>query len=93
MAARIEQASATAKIQDGPLWLKSVLLTAGIDAASVTIEDTTGGGGTDLITLKAAANSSVQWRSGDRQGVWFKTAIHATFTGTTPFASFEYEQG
>lgn len=72
-----------------PAVLHSVLLTAGSDAATLVVRD--GDGGSTLLTLKAAANTSVQWRA--RRGVHVGTGIHihATFTGTAPVASFEYD--
>ena len=51
-----------------------------------------GTGTTTLLTLKAPTATTVQWVSGDpEEGVQFGTAIHATFTGTAPVASFEYD--
>lgn len=67
--------------------LHSVALTAGADAASVVVRD--GSGGDPLLTLKAAANSTVRWACGSKEGVYFADAIHATFTGTAPVADFE----
>lgn len=93
MASRLKQIAASAKVADGNLWLKSITLTAGADAASVVIDDSTDGSGTDLLTLKAAAGTSATWRSGDRQGPFFWAALYATITGTSPAVVFEYEQG
>lgn len=70
-----------------PAILYSVVLTAGADAASVVVKD--GSSGSTLLTLKAAANTSATWQA--VRGVHVGTAIHATFTGTSPVASFEYD--
>lgn len=84
----LTQVNATGNVTTAvPAVLRSVLLTAGSDAASVVVKD--GSSGATLLTLKAAANSSVQWRA--VRGVHVGTAIHATFTGTSPVASFEYD--
>lgn len=81
------QASATGDVKAVVTVLHSVNLTAGADAASVVVRD--GSGGSALLTLKAAANSTVNWACGSREGVLFSTSIHATFTGTSPTADFE----
>lgn len=93
MASRLKQIAASAKVADGNLRLKSITLTAGVDAASVAVDDSADGAGTDLLTLKAAAGSTVIWRTGDPQGVFFGTALYATITGTAPAVAFEYEPG
>jgi hypothetical protein len=93
VATRLESAVATAKIQDGNLWLKSVTLAAGADAATVIIDDSTDGSGTDLLKLAAPAGETATWVTGDRgEGVFIGNALYATITGTTPFVSFEFEQ-
>lgn len=81
------QVSATGDVKAVKTVLHSVNLTAGADAASVVVRD--GSGGTALLSLKAAANTSVHWSSGSREGVFFGESIHATFTGTSPTADFE----
>lgn len=70
-----------------PAVLYSVVLTGGSDAATLVVKD--GSSGSTLLTLKAAANTTVQWRA--VRGVHIGTAIHATFTGTGPVAAFEYD--
>lgn len=81
------EADATGDVVARDCMLQSVTLTGGSDAATVVIRD---GGGTDvLLTLKAAANTSVQWRTGSEDGVFFGTGVHATFTGTGPLAYVE----
>lgn len=81
------EASATGDVKTVDTVLHSVTLTAGADAASVVVRD--GSGGSAILTIKAAANSTVSWRCGSREGVFFGTAVHATFTGTSPTADFE----
>lgn len=89
----IKQIAASAAVATGNVWLKSITLTAAADAASVAVDDSTDGAGTDLLTLKAAIGTTVTWRAGDPKGVFFGTALYATITGTSPAVSFEYEQG
>jgi hypothetical protein len=72
-----------------PAYLFSVVLTAGSDAATLVVKD--GSSGATVLTLKAAANTSVSWTAGSSEGVLMSTAIHATFTGTSPVGSFEYD--
>lgn len=72
-----------------PAYLWSVTLTAGSDAATLVIKD--GSSGPTRVTLKAAANSTVQWRAASPDGVLMGTAIHATFTGTGPVADIEFD--
>lgn len=79
-------ASATGNVTTQvPAILHSVVLTAGADTATVAVKD--GSGGATRLTLSAVANTSVVWTAGE--GVHFGTAVHATFTGTSPAASFE----
>lgn len=91
MSTNLKQVTATGQVVAGPVLLKSVTLTAGSDAASVVIDDSTDGTGTDRLTLKAAANASAVWASPDAEGVYFGTAIHVTLTGTNPAVTVEYE--
>lgn len=91
MATRLKSVSATSKIADGPLFLKSLTLTGGSDAATVLAQDTKAGGGTDVIKLGAAAGATVEWVSGDADGVLFSNGLYVTVTGTAPSISAEYE--
>lgn len=91
MATRLEQVSATGKVQDGSLWLKSVVLAGGSAAATLLIQDTTDGSGTDVLKLAAATGDSAVWQSPDSEGVYFANAIYATLSGAGAVASFEYE--
>jgi len=91
MATRLEQASATGKVQDGPLWLKSAILAGGSAAATLLVQDTTDGSGTDVLKLAAPIGDSAVWQSPDNEGVYFANAIYATLGGTGAVATFEYE--
>lgn len=89
MARDLKEVSATGDVTTGvPVYLHSLVLTAGSDAATVVIKD--GSSGSARLTLKAAANTSTSWRCGDPKGVLFSTAIHATLTGTGPVADVEF---
>ena len=94
MASRLKQVSASSKVADGNLWLKSVTLTAGAGAAAtVAVDDSTDGNGTDLLTLAAPQGTSITWQAGDPGGVFFGAALYATLTGAGAVVSCEYEQG
>jgi len=91
VATRLKAVAATAKIADGPLFLKSLTLTGGSDAATVLVQDTAAGGGTDVIKLAAAAGVVANWVSGDADGVLFSVGLYVTVAGTTPSVCAEYE--
>lgn len=89
MARDLKEVSATGNVTTTvPAYLHSVVLTAGSDAATLLVKD--GSGGATRLTLKAAANTSATWTSGEKCGVLFGSAIHATLTGTGPVADFEF---
>lgn len=90
MASRFKHLSATGAVSAVSINLKSIILTAGSDAATVTIKDDDAGSGNTIAVLKAAANTTAVWTSGDRQGVVL-TAAHATLAGTGPVVSCEIE--
>lgn len=71
-----------------PVYLHSVSLTAGADAAVLIVRD--GSTGAARLTLKAPAGSTTVWSSGDRVGVLFSVSLNTVLTGTGPVASFEY---
>lgn len=81
------QVSATGDVTTSAGRLRSVVLTAGSDAATLVVRSD-GSGGAARLTLKAAASTSFVWRAGS-DGVPF-TTLHATLTGTGPVAAFEY---
>lgn len=91
MASRLKKVTATGKIIDGPVRLKSVVLAAGSDAATAIIDDSTDGAGTDLLKLVAPAGDTAVWTSGDKHGVYLGTAAYTTLTGTGPHLTIEYE--
>ncbi len=68
-------------VRSGPGALLSVLLTAGADAASVTIYDNTAGSGDVVAVLKAAAESTVPWLAGS---LVCSKGLYAVITGTSP---------
>lgn len=92
MASRLERVTSTVLIQPGPLWLKSVALQGGSANSTVLLQNSAAGGGTDVLGLAALANASASWVSGDKLGVFFKTGLYATLTGTAAAVTVEYEQ-
>jgi hypothetical protein len=93
MATRLERASATGLIQAGPLYLKSVVLTPAAAAATASLQDTAAGGGTDVLSLAAAASGNgALWVSGDPDGVYFGAGLYLTLSGAGALVSVEYEQ-
>lgn len=69
--------------QGNPRIVGGVLLTAGSDAATLTLK-TGGSSGATLLVIKAAANTS---RSVFLGGMQFHDGIHATLAGTDPVAT------
>jgi hypothetical protein len=93
MATRLERAAATGLIQAGPLYLKSVVLTPAAALSTASLQDSAAGGGTDVISLQAAASgSSAVWTAGDPDGVFFGTGLYLTLSGAGAAVSVEYEQ-
>jgi len=92
MASRLERASATGLIQAGPLWLKSVALQGGSANSTALLQDSSAGGGTDVLGLAAVIGSSAVWTSGDKLGVYFKTGLYLTLAGAGAALTVEYEQ-
>jgi len=64
--------------------LHGVILTGGSDAATLVIKQG-GSGGATIATIKAAANTTVVCPN--IHGV-YRGQLHATFTGTSPVATF-----
>ena len=73
--------TASGLVRSGPGALLAVLLTAGVDAASVTLYDNTAGSGTKLAVLKAALGVTAAWTPG---GQICSLGLYAVVTGTTP---------
>lgn len=79
--ARATHVAATADITTGDAYLKSVVLTGGSDAATAIVK-AGGSGGTTILTIKAAASTTVAVPlDGD---VYCADGIHVALTGTTP---------
>lgn len=87
-ATTIKAATATGDITTLTAYLRSVVLTAGSDAASVVVK-AGGSSGTTILTLKAAANTSAA--TPDLGRVHCGSGIHVTTTGTSPAVSVIYE--
>lgn len=84
-----KQLSATGDVTTLDANLHTVVLTAGSDAATLVVKRG-GSGGTTVLTLKAAASTSVPC---DMRAAACNDGIHATLTGTGPVATFTYEAG
>ena len=85
MARDLKQVTATGNVTTTvPAFLNSVAVTG-----AVTVDVRDGASGPIRLTLVASATSTALWSAGDREGVLFGTAIHATLTGTGT-ASFEF---
>jgi len=85
----LKQVSATGDVTTNvPAILRSVTLTAAAATSTVTVKD--GSSGSARLTLSAVANTSVVWNAGP-SGVLFGTAIHATLSGASAVASFEFD--
>ena len=68
--------------------LAGIVLTAGSDVATVTLDDSTDGTGTVIIKLSAAANTSVVFTPDVMLDV--ANGIYATITGTAPNVTVLY---
>lgn len=68
-------------------YLHVVTLTAGSDAATLTVK-AGGSGGTTVLTVKAAASTTAVVSG--LGGVLCAGGIHATLSGSSPAASFVY---
>jgi hypothetical protein len=90
--ARLKRATATGLIVSGPCYLKSVTLTPAAAVATVSVDDSSDGSATDLLSLQAAANGeSVIWVSQDKRGVAFQNGVHITVGGAGAAVSVEVE--
>lgn len=90
MARDLKEVSATGNVVTGPVYLHSCTVTGGgtTNVGTLVVKD--GSGGATRLTLKTIADGSGMWTAGDREGVLFSSAIHATITGTSVVASFEF---
>lgn len=85
----LKQVSATGDVTAVvPAILRSVTLTAAAATSTVIVKD--GSGGATRLTLSALANTTVVWTAGPG-GVHFGSAIHATLSGASAVASFEFD--
>ena len=92
MATRLKRVNATALIHTGPARIKSIVLTPAAAVATLTIDDSLDGSGTDALSLQAAASgNSAVWRTGDQDGAYVSIGIHATLAGAGALVTIEYE--
>ena len=82
------QLAATADVTTASSYLKSVHLTGGSDAATLTIK-AGGSSGTVIAVIKAASATTAP--PIDFADFLCSGGIHATFTGTAPSATFVYQ--
>lgn len=83
-ASAIKQLSATGDVTTTDTFLRSVVLTAGSDAATLTVK-AGGSGGTTVLTVKAVASTTVEVACHDAS---CGGGVHATLAGTGPVATF-----
>lgn len=83
-ASTIKQLSATGDVTTADAFVRSVVLTAGSDAATLVVK-AGGSGGTTVLTVKAAASTTVEVACHDAS---CGGGVHATLTGTAPVATF-----
>lgn len=81
---QIAQVSATGDVTTATSHLRAVTLTAGSDQATATVRRG-GSGGTVVLTLKAAANTTAS--SGPLYDGHCDDGIHVTLAGTGPVAT------
>ena len=83
----MQQVSATGDVTTRDAFLRSVTLTAGSDAATLTVK-AGGASGTTVLTVKAAAGTTAVVT--DVHDALCADGIHATLAGTGPVASIVY---
>jgi hypothetical protein len=88
MTIAVKATQASAQVKDKPGLLYAVVLTAGADAASVTVYNNTAGSGDKVAVLKAAAGTSASWCPA--QPIACSKGLYATVTGTTPDVSVAF---
>lgn len=85
--AQIKRVTATGDVTTATSYLRSVTVTAGVDAATATVR-AGGAAGTVLLVVKAAIGATESVNLGaDAQ---FAGGIHVTVGGTTPDISLVY---
>lgn len=85
-ASAIKQVGATGDVTTVDTFLRGASLTAGSDAATLTVK-AGGSGGTTVLTVKAAASTTVEVPLFDAS---CGGGVHATLAGTGPVATFVY---
>jgi hypothetical protein len=84
---RILEVSATGDVTTFSTRLRAVSLTAGSDAATLTLR-AGGSGGTVFLVVKAAASTTAAVP--DLHDALFSAGVHATLAGTAPSASIVF---
>lgn len=86
----VQQTAVTSDVavNSAPGALCGVVLTAGSDLATLILYDNTAASGTILVTLKAAANTTVAWEAQSPRAV--SKGIYADISGTGPAAYVGY---
>lgn len=85
---RLTEATADGDVTTVTTAVHSVTLTGGSDVATAVLK-AGGSSGTVLLTLKAAASTTVVWKSSTRSGVQFNGGIYVDVTGTGPLVYVE----
>lgn len=83
---KLTQVAATGDVTTTSTHVRSVSLTGGSDAATLTVK-AGGSGGTTVLTVKAAAATTVVV---DLHDALCSGGVHATLAGTGPVATFVY---
>lgn len=91
MASKLKRLTATGAAFTGKVYLKGVVLQGGSANSTVLIQDTTAGGGTDVLGLAAVIGTSAVWSAGDLEGVFFTNGVYATLAGTGAAVTIEVE--
>lgn len=86
MSAKIKQLSATGDVTTESSYLKAVVLTGGSAASSVDVKSG-GSGGTTVLTVDAAIDTTVPV---DCHDAFLADGIHATLSGTGALVTFVY---
>lgn len=89
MASVLKKVTAVGQAYTGNAILKSVVLTHTAAAGVLDVTDASATGGTVLLTIRCAADTTAVWRSADPDGVYFGTGIRAE--AITGAATFEFE--
>ena len=87
--AEIVEKTENGAVKSNPGAVISVVLTGGSDAATLILYDNTAASGTKLVTLKAAANTTVPYVP--PRSFSFGKGCFAALTGTSPAAYIQYE--